>query len=67
MADTETSWKSALSRALDERDQERKQVEALRAVLRSLISCGGTSPTIKAMAMNQLEVGSGDVWLASRA
>ena len=42
------------------------QIEALRTVLRSLISCGGTSPTIKAMAMNTLEPGSGDAWLANR-
>lgn len=40
------------------------KAEALEAVLRSLISCGGTSPTIKAMAMNTLEPGSGDAWLA---
>ncbi len=43
------------------------RIEALEAVLRSLISCGGTSPTIQAMAMNTLQAGSGDAWLASRA
>lgn len=44
-----------------------KLVEDHRTVLRSLISCGNTSPTIKAMAMNTLEAGSGDAWLASRS
>ena len=43
------------------------EVERLRTVLRSLISCGGTSPIIKAMAMNTLEAGSGDAWLSKRA
>jgi len=42
------------------------EIERLRTVLRSLISCGGTSATIKAMAMNTLEPGSGDTWLSSR-
>jgi hypothetical protein len=41
-------------------------IEGLRTVLRSLISCGSTSATIKAMAMNTLEPGSGDAWLAGR-
>lgn len=39
------------------------EVERLRTVLRSLISSGGTSATIKALAMNTLEPGSGDAWL----
>jgi len=43
------------------------ELERLRAVLRSLISCGSTSPTITAMAMNTLEAGSGDAWLARRS
>lgn len=44
----------------------RKQLEELRTVLQSLISCGGTSPLIKAMAMNVLEADSGDAWLRAR-
>lgn len=43
------------------------EIERLRTVLRSLISCGGTSPIIRAMAMNTLEAGSGDRWLAARS
>lgn len=42
-----------------------QKIEHLRAVLRALISCGGTSPIIRATAMNTLEPGSGDKWLAS--
>lgn len=42
------------------------EVERLRTVLRSLISCGGTSANIRATAMNTLEAGSGDAWLATR-
>lgn len=41
------------------------EVERLRTVLRSLISCGGTSDNIRAIAMNTLEPGSGDRWLDS--
>lgn len=44
----------------------RQEIERLRTVLRSLISCGGTSPIIKAMAMNTLEMGSGDAWLEAQ-
>lgn len=54
----------------EERTEEvvrlRGRVEALETVLRSLISSGGTSPIIRAMAMNTLEAGSGDAWLAKR-
>lgn len=42
------------------------EIERLRTVLRSLISCGGTSPGIRALAMNTLETGSGDRWLDAR-
>lgn len=42
------------------------ETERLRTVLRSLISSGGTSPIIKSMAMNALEPGTGDAWLARR-
>ncbi len=54
----------------EERTEEavrlREENDGLRVVLRALISCGGTSATIKAMAMNTLEAGSGDEWLATR-
>lgn len=42
-----------------------RKAEQLEAVMRSLISSGGTTPIIKAMAMNALEPGSGDAWLRS--
>lgn len=49
------------------KDGAESKADDLRTVLRSLISCGGTSATIKAMAMNTLEAGSGDAWLSKRA
>ncbi len=46
--------------------RERAEAEAdrLRTVLRSLLSCDGMSENARATAMNTLEAGSGDAWLA---
>lgn len=50
----------------DEARRLRQENEDLRTVLRALTSCSGMSDTIRAIAMNTLEPGSGDRWLDSR-